>query len=154
MQCQCGKRRAKRACPALGVEICAVCCGTKRLVEIRCPPDCGYVSSARVHPPAAVQAQPAPDVRLVAPLVHLLSEPQHRILILLQMVVSKHAGETIPSINDQDIVDAAGALASTFESAVRGIIYEHRPASLPAQRLLGDLEGLVHELLKEAPRIE
>jgi hypothetical protein len=154
MQCQCGKRRAKRACPALGHEICAVCCGTKRLVEIRCPPDCGYLTSARVHPPATLQRQHESDIRFLAPLVHQLSESQHHIFVLLQVVVRKHAAMTLPSINDQDVADAAGALAATLESAGRGIIYEHRPASLPAQRVLADLERFVRELVKEAPRAE
>ena len=39
----CGERKAKRACPALNRHICAVCCGTKRLVEINCPADCVYL---------------------------------------------------------------------------------------------------------------
>ena len=43
----CGKRNARRACPALGHLICAVCCGTKRLTEIACPSDCGYLATAR-----------------------------------------------------------------------------------------------------------
>jgi hypothetical protein len=50
----CGLRRARRACPALGKQICAVCCGTKRLVEIQCPSDCVYLAVSREHPPAAV----------------------------------------------------------------------------------------------------
>src|SRR4029079_6022625 len=47
----CGVRRARRGCPALGKQICAVCCGTKRLVEIQCPSDCAYLATAREHPP-------------------------------------------------------------------------------------------------------
>ena len=38
-----------------------------------------------------------------------------------------------------------GALASTFETASRGVIYERRPASLPAERLLAGLKTLVAE---------
>ncbi|HYT73137.1 MAG TPA: hypothetical protein VEL79_00190, partial [Vicinamibacterales bacterium] len=53
----CSARAAKRACPALGREICPSCCATKRLVEIACPPDCGYLSAARAHPAAVVQRQ-------------------------------------------------------------------------------------------------
>ena len=49
----CGARKARRACPGVGRDICAVCCGTKRLVEIRCPATCGYLQSARVHPAAS-----------------------------------------------------------------------------------------------------
>src|SRR5215470_8411305 len=50
----CGVRRARRGCPALDKQICAVCCGTKRLVQIHCPSDCTWLASAREHPPAVV----------------------------------------------------------------------------------------------------
>ena len=80
----CRRRRARRACPALGQQICPVCCGTKRLVEINCPADCSYLRSAHAYPPAVVQRQQEQDVRFLLPLVHDLSEPQHRIMFQLQ----------------------------------------------------------------------
>src|SRR5262249_54921450 len=40
---------------------------------------------------------------------------------------------------DADVADAMGALAATYETAARGVLYEHRPTSLPAQRLLDAL---------------
>ena len=60
----CGRRRGRRACPALGESICAACCGTKRLVEISCPPECSYLRSSQAHPPAAVQRQRERDLQL------------------------------------------------------------------------------------------
>ena len=38
----CEQRKAKRYCPAKRMQICAVCCGEKRGVEINCPLDCPY----------------------------------------------------------------------------------------------------------------
>src|SRR5207247_6809666 len=40
----CGTRRARRGCPALSQQICAICCGTKRLVQIQCPSDCTWLA--------------------------------------------------------------------------------------------------------------
>lgn len=37
----CGKR-AKRYCPSLGANICSLCCGTKRGIEIDCSPECRF----------------------------------------------------------------------------------------------------------------
>ena len=37
------------------------------------------------------------------------------------------------------------ALAATYETASRGVIYEHRPASLPAQRLVTALRPVLAE---------
>ena len=58
----CGERTARRGCPALGQQICAVCCGTKRLIEIALPGDCVYLASAREHPPAVAVRQQQRDV--------------------------------------------------------------------------------------------
>ena len=47
----------------------------------------------------------------------------------------------LESIVDDDVAEAAGTLAATFETAGRGVIYEHRTASIPAGRLLAALKA-------------
>lgn len=147
----CEQRRPKRECPALGRTICAVCCGTKRQVEINCPPDCSYLSSARAHPAAAVQRRRERDYAFVLPLVQDLSEKQYRLLLAFQAVILKHADAAIPSPIDTDVRDAAGTLASTLETAQKGIIYEHQTASVPARRIAGELRALLAEIEREHP---
>lgn len=147
----CDDRRARRACPALGRSICATCCGTKRLVEIRCPSDCPYLSTARNHPPAAVQRRQERDARFLVPLMYDLTAGQSRLFFSLQALVLSLAGSVTPSLIDHDIADAAGALASTYETASRGIIYEHKPASLPAQRLVHELTPALKQATEEMP---
>jgi len=146
----CNQRKAKRACPALGKQICAVCCGTKRLVEINCPPDCGYLSASRSHPPAVIQRQQELDRAMMLPLLQGLSERQARVFLMLAAVTSRHQAETFQKVVDDDIAQAAGSLASTLETAGRGIVYEHQPASLVASRLMGELKNLVDEIVKNA----
>src|SRR5262245_65956202 len=92
----CGTGKAKRACPALGRDICPVCCATKRQVEISCPPDCGYLSSARAHPAAVVQRQHERDMRFLIPLVADLSETQYRLFLYAQALVVQHAKDAMP----------------------------------------------------------
>ena len=146
----CNQRKAKRACPALGRRICAVCCGTKRLVEINCPSDCGYLSAARSHPPAVVQRQQELDRAMFLPLLQGLSERQARLFLMLSAVVSKHQSEALQKLVDDDIAQATEALASTLETAGRGILYEHRPASVAASRLMSELKAMVDEVVKNA----
>jgi hypothetical protein len=146
----CHVRKAKRACPALGQQICAVCCGTKRLVEISCPADCGYLSTARTHPPAVVQRQQELDRAMMMPLLQGLSERQARLFLMLAAVTSKHQPDTLQKLVDEDIAQAAGALASTLETAAKGIVYEHQPASLVAARLMTELKTVVDEVVKNA----
>ena len=146
----CNHRKGKRACPALGGLICTVCCGTKRLVEVRCPADCGYLASSRIHPPSVVQRQFEIDRAILLPLLQGLSERQARLFLMLAALVARHEGDLLHKIVDDDIAQAAGALAATLETASRGIVYDHQPASLPAQRLMTDLRGLVNEVAKNA----
>lgn len=145
----CGERKAKRACPSLNRHICAVCCGTKRLVEINCPNGCTYLTTARNHPPAVVQRQQEHDRSLLLPLLQGLSERQTRLFLMLAALTSRHEGEVLQKLMDEDIGQAAEALAATLETAGRGIVYEHRTASLPAERLMTELKTMVTEVTRE-----
>ncbi len=139
----CRKRRARRACPALGHQICAVCCGTKRLTEIRCPSDCGYLVSARTHPPAVVQRQQERDARFLLPLIEGLGRRQYQLFFVVQGTFHRFAESGEVPVNDDVVLDTARALAATYDTASKGIIYEHRPASLPAERLAHELKPLL-----------
>jgi SpoVK/Ycf46/Vps4 family AAA+-type ATPase len=142
----CRQRRARRSCPALGESICPVCCGTKRLVEIRCPETCPYLSASREHPPASVQKQQQRDVTALLETMQGLSEPQQQMLFVLLGVVRSQHGDPLRPLRDEDVAEAAEALASTLETAARGVIYERQAQSLPAQRLLTDLKAELDEV--------
>jgi hypothetical protein len=111
--------------------------------EISCPPDCVYLAGAEAHPPAFVRKQRQRDLDFAMPMVHKLSDQAYRLLIAFQELVRRHNQTALPALVDTDIAEAARALAATLETAAKGIIFEHRPQSLPAQRLLGDLRSLL-----------
>jgi hypothetical protein len=69
---------------------------------------------------------------------------------MLAAVTSRHQSNAFQKLVDDDIAQACGALASTLETAAKGIVYEHRPASLPAARLMADLKTVVDEVVKNA----
>jgi len=56
-----------------------------------------------------------------------------------------YAPPDLHGVIDDDVAEAAAALASTYETASRGVIYEHRPASLPAERLATELRQVLTE---------
>ncbi len=141
----CGRRKARRACPALDKTICAVCCGTKRLTQIPCTPDCTYLASAREHPPAAVVRRQQRDVGAVVRVMRDLNERQSKIFFLVAAFLLRYTPPEFQALVDDDVAEATGALAATFETSIRGVIYEHRPASLPADRLAGALKPLLAE---------
>ena len=145
----CGRRRAGRACPALGHRICAVCCGTKRQAEIDCPPDCGYLAASQAHPPAVVQRQRERDVLFLLPMVHELSGLQQDLLLLIQALLRRDRAET-PGLVDSDVEHAARSLAETCETASRGIIYEHAAGYAAAERLKERIWKLIEAVREEA----
>jgi len=141
----CGKRRARRGCPAVGQQICAVCCGTKRLVEINCPSDCVWLASAREHPPAAAVRQQQRDRSLLMPLMIDFSQPQAELFFLVSAFIVRYEPPELHPLFDEDVAEGVGALASTFETASRGVIYEHRAASIPGERLSMALKAAVDQ---------
>jgi hypothetical protein len=141
----CGTRRARRSCPALGKPICAVCCGTKRLVEIACPASCPYLASAREHPPAVAVRQQQRDVGRLLHHMRDFDELQSQLFFVLGSFLHSYDPPDFQPIADEEVAEAAAALANTLETAARGVIYEHRPASLPASRLATALKAVLAE---------
>ncbi len=153
MRCPlCDVRRAKRLCPALGKEICPICCGTLRLVEIACPPTCGYLTAAAAHPPAVAKRQQDHDLALLTPAIGGLTEGQSQLLSLVFSLAVRHGSGGLGSARDAELVDGLSAMQATLETAGRGVIYQHRPATLPGQRLATDLATMLQDLGAKAGR--
>lgn len=131
----CARSKAKRHCPALDRVICPTCCGTKRLVDIRCPPDCGWLRSARAHPHAAQQRQQEGDANLILTLISDLDDEVYGVLVTCLQAALRHRLEATPAPLDADLEAAAAALGATAETAARGVLYEHQPDSPVAARL-------------------
>jgi hypothetical protein len=141
----CQRRKARRACPALGKTICTVCCGTKRQVEIQCPKDCIYLTTAREHPPAAAVRKQQRDVGSVVRFMQDLDDRQSRLFFLVLTFLVRYPAPELQPLIDEDVADALGALAATFETSSRGVIYEHRPRSMAAERLASAVKPVLDE---------
>jgi len=147
----CGERRARRGCPALNQQICSVCCGTKRLVEIQCPTSCPYIASAREHPAASIVKQRQQDMTVAVHLVRDFNDRQTQLFFLLTSLFLRYESVDLQPVIDRDVEEAAAAVAGTFETASRGVIYDHRPASLPADRLATAIKAKLAEVGQNAP---
>jgi hypothetical protein len=141
----CGERKARRACPALGQQICAICCGTKRLTKIACPSDCVYLAVAREHPPAVTVRRRQHDVAALMRHMRDLSERQSQLFFLIVTFLLRYQPPELHPLIDEDVAEAMDALAATFETAARGVIYEHRATSHSAERLASSLKPLLAE---------
>lgn len=142
----CRRQKARRACPALSQDICAVCCGTKRIVEIACPETCVYLQAAQRHPAAVVRRQQEVDLLALMTALGRVSEPQLQLFFLMQSVIARFKPEGFVRLLDDDVAEATGALASTLETAGRGVLYEHRATSVVADALRRELTTLVDEV--------
>lgn len=141
----CGQRRARRACPALGQSICAVCCATKRQREIACPAGCVHLAAGRAHPSAPARRQHESDLRQLMDGMGHFSEGQLRLLFLVHAYLLRPAQPGQPQAIDAEVADAAGALAATLETASRGLVYEHQAATPGGRRMAAELLGVLQE---------
>jgi hypothetical protein len=123
-----------------------VCCATKRLVEIDCPVDCPHLAAAREHPAAQVKRQQERDVTVLLPSIKHLNERQHQLFFLFHTAIARHVPEGFSRLVDDDVAQAAEAVASTLETAARGVIYEHSPSSMPAVRLATELTAFLGQI--------
>jgi hypothetical protein len=71
-----------------------------------------------------------------------LSEQQSELFLITGGFLMRHQPVELQPLIDDDVAGAATALAATFETAARGVIYEHRPPSGPAERLAAALKPL------------
>lgn len=87
------------------------------------------------------------------PTIEHLTERQYQLFFLFQTAIAQHRPETLSRLVDSDVVAAAEAVAATLETASRGVIYEHQPASVPARRLAADLKAVLAQARDEGARI-
>jgi hypothetical protein len=107
-----------------------------------------YLTSARDHPPAAAVRQQRSDVALLTQAMQDLNDRQARLLVALCRFVVAYQPSELHRLADQDVEEAASALAATLETATRGVIYEHAPPSPSASRLSAELRPLIQEAVK------
>jgi hypothetical protein len=79
-----------------------------------------------------------------------LNQEQARLFLLVNRLLRRYEAPELQPLQDDDIAEAAAALAGTFETAAKGIIYEHRPSAQAADRLAGALRPAIVEAGKRA----
>ena len=112
-----------------------------------------YLAAAREHPAAVVRRRQAEDVARLAPTIRHLTERQYELFFLFQSVITRHRPDGLARLVDADVADAAAALAATLETASRGVIYEHRPQSQPAQSLATAMKALLDDIRKQGAKV-
>ena len=120
----CNARRARRRCPGIQGDICAVCCGNQREVNIFCPLDCQYLREARLHeklPVVDPKSLPNSDIRVNEQFLR-----DHEELVFFCTFTVIDAGLRTPGAVDIDVQAALSALIRTYRTAESGLVYETR----------------------------
>jgi hypothetical protein len=126
----CGKRRPRRACPAVQGDICTVCCGTEREVSLSCPLECEYLQEAHRHEkpvPLSEKELSNPDIRVTEEFIASNEE----LLLFCIYSLLQAALQTSGAI-DADILQALEALIQTHRTRETGLVYETRPENAVA----------------------
>jgi hypothetical protein len=71
------------------------------------------------------------------------SERQSQLFLVTGAFLVRYQPPALHLLTDADVAEAADALAATFETAARGIIYEPRPTSAVAEHLATALKPLL-----------
>lgn len=126
----CGKRRARRFCPAVQGDICTICCGTEREVSLSCPLECEYLREAHKHekPIPVNEAQQANSDVVVSE--ELLSNHEEFLLFCIYALVQ--AARRAPGAVDTDVIIALEAVIQTHRTMSSGLFYETRPENTVA----------------------
>jgi hypothetical protein len=135
----CGKRRARRRCPAVHGDICTICCGTEREVSLSCPLECEFLQEAHRREKSILVDEKElsdPDVPVTEEFLR-----DHEELLLFCMVSLVHAALRTASATDADALEALEALIKTYRTAESGLLYETCPVNTIAasvQRALSE----------------
>ena len=126
MKCvSCGKRNAKRYCPALRASICPVCCGEKRGVEIKCPLDCVYFVDGQKHQQLKVMHQRIRKEGTVSYVRRAeLYNRNPGVFARIEKIFAD-AYRSNKKLRNGDVVSALELVKNTLDTEKKGLIYQH-----------------------------
>ena len=142
----CSARPAKRLCPAKDTQICAVCCGTKREIEIDCPSNCSYLRTGRDY--EAEKRLPDPELAAKA---YTYDEA---FLIRFTPVLNLISREIVEERNqsrwlvDNDVIEVLKAVTATLKTLQAGIYYESPPEGPIRMALFRRLKSSMDHLME------
>ena len=136
MKCvSCGKRKAKRQCPALRGSICPVCCGEKRGVEIRCPLDCVYFVEGQKHQQLKVMHQRLKKEGAVSYVRRAeLYNRNPEVFARIEKIFAD-SFRANRKLRNEDVVSALTLVKNTLDTEKKGLIYQHQGENSYANEL-------------------
>jgi hypothetical protein len=142
----CRERASRRYCPAKEEQICAICCGTLREIEIDCPGDCPHLRAGRSYE----AEKRAPDPELAVRVRELDRDKFQQLTPVIEgatrVIVEEHLRS--PWLVDNDIIDVYNCLRATLKTLSSGIYYESLPESPARMGLYTRLKTYFDQLMQ------
>lgn len=95
-----------------------------------------------------VKRQQEQDLTVLLTALGRLSEPQLQLFFVIHAFISRFKPDGI-QLTDTDVADAVGALATSFETSARGVLYEGRASSTAGEALRRELKIYIAQLAGE-----
>jgi hypothetical protein len=147
----CSARAGKRFCPAKDAQICSVCCGIKREVEIDCPSFCPHLKASRSYENERENRIPDPELAAkVRRFDNSFVEHHHKIMDALCIAVAEER-TTSSWLVDNDVIEVFRALGATMKTLSSGIYYESLPDGPVRLSLFRRLKALFDESMQPDP---
>lgn len=142
----CNQRKGKRHCPAKNGLICPRCCGEKRVIEIRCPQECPYLSEGLSYQ----------WTKAYVSILDWIDDPAQRrkfyestrkhgdVLGVLELEIVNYS-KNLRALTDSEVLEAIETVIKTYQTEERGVIYEHSTPNPLAQSLVKELRRVIRE---------
>ena len=132
--------------------ICAVCCGTKREVEIDCPGSCAYLKSGREYESERKEINSELIARARAFNQSFLNEYGPFLELSSRVVAEERLSS--PWLVDADVAEVYKALQATMKTLSSGIYYETMPEGNAGQSLFRKLKAFFDTLMSPGPEAQ
>jgi len=130
----CESRKAKRFCPAKAGQICPVCCGAKREIEIDCPSDCVYLHAGREYESSKLARTTLPPRRTERLWEPAFLRAHYPVMMGVSQVIAA-VRRRAPELADSDVQATLDSLLQTFNTLDKGIYYDFAPERLLQKEL-------------------
>jgi hypothetical protein len=141
----CRKRKAKRACPALGSRLCNLCCGILREKEIHCLRSCRYLAEHKPYQEKRIiEKKPAEPLRPARGPGDLAQDERLGWLVLHIEAPVTELAERQPSLSDKDVLLGLDYAREKLEKETRIVLIpgeEHKPKNAVGEAVLKSIEA-------------
>lgn len=144
----CNSRKAKRYCPAKRADICPVCCGEKRGIEIDCPEDCKYFVTGHQYQQQKLTHQRIrkDGVETYIRRAELYKKNPQLFACIEYSLVDAFSSNN--RINNKDVYMALELNLKTLQSEMKGLIFKHRSDDIIVNELADTVEKEINNLNK------